>query len=406
MPNCLRFMIPSVLSVTFFANTLLPAMGQETPATPAPATPTAPAAPTATGPAADPLTGPIRKGDILSVQVYGEPQLSRELRVDADGTINMPLIGTLNVLGLSPREASSRVARALVRGRFLRNPQVSLAITGRAVYSVFISGAVANQGRQTIRERTRLNEVLEASGLTANADLRRVQLTRGANDIVVDYLTFRSGKSTDPAYNPRLQDDDKIFVYSQVTPEGTLQVQGEVKSPQTLTLTGGMTAAQAIQQAGGLTDISDKDNVIVRRAGAEIKVPIQEIQEGNASRDIALQDKDTIFVARLNRAEAVTVTGAVVAPDKYPLQSRMTLLDAIAAARGTADGAKQDRVVLRRTNAQGVVEDKVFNINSPQGASVALQAGDIIDVPRGKPSSFNLWNVINTATSVLYLLRR
>src|SRR5260221_13028892 len=65
-------------------------------------------------------------GDSVSVQVYGQPDLSTTVYVGDDGTVSVPLAGNIQVAGLSPSQASSRIEAALKLGKFLGDPHLTL----------------------------------------------------------------------------------------------------------------------------------------------------------------------------------------------------------------------------------------------------------------------------------------
>src|SRR5262245_9700255 len=66
-------------------------------------------------------------GDVFDVRVYDEGQLSGTYRVSAEGSINFPLIGSVQVAGLPPAAASKSIEDKLAQG-FLRSPQVSIFV--------------------------------------------------------------------------------------------------------------------------------------------------------------------------------------------------------------------------------------------------------------------------------------
>src|SRR5215467_2532502 len=67
-------------------------------------------------------------GDSVKVTVFQNPDLTTEARISEGGTINVPLIGDVVISGLTPENAAARIAERLTRGRFVINPQVSLAV--------------------------------------------------------------------------------------------------------------------------------------------------------------------------------------------------------------------------------------------------------------------------------------
>ncbi len=374
--------------------------------TPPPALPAASTAEAPAGLATDPLIGPIRKSDVLSVQVVGEPVFSGDHRVDSGGTITLPLIGQVKLTDQMPSEAASNISTALKK--MVRNPQVVVRIISRPILvrTAFISGAVNHQGRLTIKEGTRLNEILEPAGILPSSDLKRVTITRGEQKLTIDYLAFRSGNNPDEANNPLVQDEDKIYISAQVQVTGMFKVSGEVKSPQTFNLPAGTTAFQAIQQAGGITPEADLDHAIIKRNGSsDTTIPLREIQKGNTEKDVALQDKDEIFIPRLEKPVVFTVTGGVMAQGQYPLLGRTTLQDAMAAARGPMDRVDMRKVALTRAGENGQMVTKTYDLTKDADRSIEVKPGDYVGVPFPTPpkAKTTVWDILGKATSLMWL---
>src|SRR6185503_12904452 len=68
-------------------------------------------------------------GDAIRVTVFQQPDLTTEARVSDRGTISMPLIGEVKVGGATSSEAGTRIADSLKKGKYLKNPQVTVALT-------------------------------------------------------------------------------------------------------------------------------------------------------------------------------------------------------------------------------------------------------------------------------------
>ncbi len=73
----------------------------------------------------------LRAGDLISVWVKGEPELSVERQIGQDGSINMPLIGSVGVSGMKTSDASRLIAQMLEDG-FLKDPLVQITLKGKA----------------------------------------------------------------------------------------------------------------------------------------------------------------------------------------------------------------------------------------------------------------------------------
>jgi polysaccharide export outer membrane protein len=118
----------------------------------------------------------IGPGDRILIDVMGEEALGGQRLVDDSGAILMPFLGTVRISGLSPKEASARIA-ARLRNGFLRDPQVTVQVTTMRPF--FILGEVARAGSYAYQPgMTIQNAVAIAGGFTARAERRRVVLTR------------------------------------------------------------------------------------------------------------------------------------------------------------------------------------------------------------------------------------
>ena len=73
-------------------------------------------------------SGKLGVGDNIRVTVFQQPDLTTETRITESGTIAMPLVGEVKIAGLSTIDAANRIAGELKEGKFLRNPQVSVAV--------------------------------------------------------------------------------------------------------------------------------------------------------------------------------------------------------------------------------------------------------------------------------------
>jgi polysaccharide export outer membrane protein len=101
-------------------------------------------------PVRDDLTAPDRPAligplDVIEVSVFGVPELSREMQVDASGRISMPLIGTVDARGKTAGELAQAIEDSL-RGRYVRDPDVTINIKSSVSQVVTIDGEVVEPG--------------------------------------------------------------------------------------------------------------------------------------------------------------------------------------------------------------------------------------------------------------------
>jgi polysaccharide biosynthesis/export protein len=166
----------------------------------------------------------IRTTDKLRISVFQEDDLSTLCRVDAKGTVNLPLVGEVRVYGENLSEAERSIEAAYRDGRFLRNPQVTVAVEEYAPREVSIQGQVKNAGRYALPiESTMsvLDLVTKAGGFTDTAQGTAVKITRILPDgttkvITLDVESLIKGKSdakTNEENNALLlEPDDIVYV--------------------------------------------------------------------------------------------------------------------------------------------------------------------------------------------------
>lgn len=146
------------------------------------------------------LIGPL---DTITVDVFGVPELSREMQVDASGRIAMPLIGTVDAGGKTAAELAGDIASEL-SGRFVRNPNVTINITSSVSQVVTVDGQVVEPGLYPVtNQMTLLRAVASAKGLSEFAKqddiviLRTVEGRRMAG--LYNIAAIRRGLYPDPS---------------------------------------------------------------------------------------------------------------------------------------------------------------------------------------------------------------
>jgi len=104
-------------------------------------------------------------GDAIRVTVFQQPDLTTEARISEKGAIAMPLIGEQKVAGKSGADAAKQIADALKNGKYLKDPQVSIALVTLRSRQVSVLGQVARPGRYALDDTSsQLVDVLAAAG--------------------------------------------------------------------------------------------------------------------------------------------------------------------------------------------------------------------------------------------------
>lgn len=194
----------------------------------------------------------LAAGDLLRVQVYQQPDLSMEVRVQDNGQLSYPLIGPLEMAGLTVVQAERLIEAGLRNGQFLRHPQVSISVLQVRGHLVSVLGHVQRPGRFPIEKPgLRLSELLaQAGGVTAiGADglillgTRRGVPFRQQVDLVSIF------EAEDRQQDPILENGDVVFVDR----APMVYLYGEVQRPGPVRLERQMTVLQALAASGGPT---------------------------------------------------------------------------------------------------------------------------------------------------------
>ncbi|MEK7232618.1 MAG: polysaccharide biosynthesis/export family protein [Elusimicrobiota bacterium] len=157
----------------------------------------------------------ISSADLIAVTVYQDLEMNRKVRVNANGTVSMPLIGAVKIGGMTLIEAQAAIESKLAQ--YLVSPQVSLFIEEYGNKTVFVMGEVQRPGSLAIPIESRLT-VLEAistaGGFTPIAAQDRTRVLRNVNGVNVTYtievkaITQQGQKEKDLVLEP----NDVIYV--------------------------------------------------------------------------------------------------------------------------------------------------------------------------------------------------
>lgn len=150
------------------------------------------------------LIGPFDK---LSVEIFGVEELSREeVRVEGDGKLTYPLIGAVDAAGKTPAQLEGLMEDRL-RGRFLRNPEVTVNLKETRTQVVTVEGQVKTPGLYPVFGKTSLmRAIATAHGLDQYGDPQHVVIFRtvGGQKMAALYnlKAIRRGANDDPDIYP------------------------------------------------------------------------------------------------------------------------------------------------------------------------------------------------------------
>jgi polysaccharide export outer membrane protein len=158
----------------------------------------------------------LQPGDLLRVEVFQEDDLLKEVRISQEYTINLPLIGTLNLKGKTLRQTMELV-RSLYDKDYLVNPQVNISVKEYTKRTVDVQGQVGRPGTVEFPPEeglTLYQAITRAGGFTRLSDRKRVSLTRKTPEGESETITVNVNVIIDGTTKEEwpLQKDDSVFV--------------------------------------------------------------------------------------------------------------------------------------------------------------------------------------------------
>ncbi|MGV0027410.1 polysaccharide biosynthesis/export family protein [Phormidesmis priestleyi] len=178
-----------------------------------PTVPEAPAIVRPTAPSGSFNVYRLGTGDTVSVVVQRFPDLNFQAVIDQEGNITTPLLGKVQLQGLTIDQAQERVRQGV--DRYVINPIVLLALTGQRPVLVTMTGEVGRPGQYALQLPRISSALLSAGGITNKADLRSVRVRRTLKDgsaIEESLDLVQPLKDGTPLPDLRLQDGDVVVV--------------------------------------------------------------------------------------------------------------------------------------------------------------------------------------------------
>lgn len=255
----------------------------------------------------EPATGnlpaqPLGASDLLALSVYNSPELSRLIRISAEGDIQVPMVKErIAVRGLMPAEVEKRISAAFTKAGLLIDPAVTVTIVEYFSRPISVMGAVRKPLTFQASGPLKLLDALSrAEGLASSS----------GPDILVSHHDPKNGELikripirglidlADPELNLTLTGGEEIRV-----PEaGRVFVVGNVRKPGTFAVQdgSGLTVMKALALSEGLLPFAAKQAFIYRRESSgsgknEIPIELKRILDRKDS-DFALEANDILYI--------------------------------------------------------------------------------------------------------------
>lgn len=235
---------------------------------------------------------PIGANDLIAVSVYDAPELTRTVRVGADGFIRLPMLKhRVKAQGMMPGELESAIARALQEEQIIVDPFVTVTVDEYDRHPISVAGAVKQPLTfQATGPVTLLEAITRAGGLSSEAG-PEILVTRtqpgpnGAPAALVQRILVKGLiDAADPALNIVLNGGEEI----RVPESGKVYVIGNVKQPGAFPMGDGTESSvlKMLALSQGLMPYAAKEAYIYRREGNgsknEIPIPLSKIMERKA----------------------------------------------------------------------------------------------------------------------------
>jgi polysaccharide export outer membrane protein len=324
----------------------------------------------------------IGRGDLLAVEVFDIPELSRDLRVSQSGTVGIPLVPVrLYVAGLTEMQTQQKVAEVLEANGLISNPQVMVSVKEKKSKPITIVGAVQHpMVYQADRQVTLVQVLAEAGGISADA----------GDTVIVTRTSTAENAASNSGEPPEIAAEDAIPIANPAAsvPPPALADPASTKNPspaEQIALpspaaqSGGQTVAAP--PAIGASDAAPP-------LGNIITVNLSELLErGDLQNNIALQGGDIVTVPH---AGVVYALGAVQRPGAFVStndRAQLSTLKVLALAGGMTPIAKRGQAVIIRKDAQGNQQSIPVNLGkiiARKSEDVRLMPSDILYIPDNK----------------------
>lgn len=284
----------------------------------------------------DYILGP---GDELSIAVIGYPEFDGTHRILPDGTISLPLVGTVQAGGKT-LDLLAQSIKGELGSAYLVNPVVDLSLLTLRPISVSVSGEVYRPGPfqlDSLQDNgsgpTLVSALLEAGGVTRLADIREIVVKRRQMNGLTETITlnFWDALVSEPtAINLVLRDGDSIIVprlssnerldraliaRSTIAPSTVkVKVVGEVTNPGEVEISPASSLSSAIATAGGPTDDARLSEVAFIRVDETDTVTSEVLDLRTLTDDIQVQEGDVIIVPKRSVATGLDFLARLANP--------------------------------------------------------------------------------------------
>lgn len=328
----------------------------------------------------------VGRGDLVSVEVFDVPELTRDVRVSQSGTIGIPLVPVrLYVLGLTEMQVQQKISEILEANGLVSHAQVMVSVKEKRSKPIAIVGAVAHPMVYQADHPVTLIEVLAEAGGIAN----------DAGDTVIITRPDTSDTSTSSAEPPEIGSEEPVPAANPALGEAsvTAAASASTQTSKPAAAAGNSTTEQ--NQVSPATNSAQQPATaaVPPVVGAPDTTPLpttitvnlsELLERGDTQNNIPLQAGDVVTVPH---AGIVYALGAVARPGGFVAtndRAQLSALKVLALAGGTTAVARKDRAVIIRKDTAGKQLEIPVNLSKivkRESEDVRLLPSDILYVP-------------------------
>jgi len=246
----------------------------------------------------------IGPGDSITLTVFGHPEISGRRTVGPDGNIQVVLLGSVVVAGLTADQAGATLTRLLSDDYVA--PVTSVQINSYMSNQVIVLGDVGLPGIVRFLGQPTLLEALAkagtAKGLDGQLPASRCAIFRGRDRVFwIDLRGLYRGDAL--VANFPLQPNDVVYVPYNV--DNVVYVMGQVVKPGAYPVSPNMSVVQALAQAGGPTDNASTGKVSLARPSQNLEknIDLDDLLKGDGTTNYSVEPGDIVYVPKRGLAK-------------------------------------------------------------------------------------------------------
>ncbi len=367
----------------------------------------------------------IRPGDVLQIEIPGEIDFDKTFKVKRDGTLKLPEVGNVSIVGKTLSQTNKDLAKLLGEEyRAINNFKVYLV---ERQVPIQVLGFVKVPGMIDLPENGNIQMALQqAGGARAGAQLDRIQLNRQGKVTIFDYKKYLD--TGDFSILPAIEPLDVIFVpasplignvqmdFDAATlsasgdgseAETAIKVFGEVIKPGVFSFKEGNTVVDMLMRAGGVTRYAGVEHIRVINNGSPELFDLKTyLDTGDASHMPKITPGSTLFIPIQEEEvksglRTIYVMGEVFKPGAYEAPAGTKFFDILANAGGPTRFAESRKIrIIRTTGKVDAFDLQAYTEGLTQVTTPIVSPGDAIFVPEKTDMNEKSWLKITPDRSI------